>query len=374
MYMQIPWREILFYSFFFVTIIQIFYYLFFFRRLAYFRPDSGTVRQQQPVSIIICAKNEAARLEANLPKVLQQNYIGAYEVIVVNHNSSDHTRQVLEEFSKTFKHLRALHITGESGEMPGKKYPLSTGIQAATHHVLLLTDADCVPASPAWLLKMQDVYSPGTEVVLGYGAYQKKRGLVNRLIRFDTFHTALQYLSYALAGIPYMGVGRNLSYTKTIFNTVNGFASINHTASGDDDLFISLTATGENTRIVIEKEAITLSQPEETFVAWARQKTRHFSTGKHYKPVHKLLLGLYSMSHFLFYPLFVSASFFYNWKLSLALYFTRFIIQAIVFYRSMKKLDESDLFPWWWLFDIWMFFYYFIFANTLWKKPRKTWK
>ena len=61
---------------------------------------------------------------------------------------------------------------------------------------------------------MQDGYRPGIEVVLGYGAYKKYPGFLNKLIRFETFHTALQYFSYALAGKPYMGVGRNLSYRK----------------------------------------------------------------------------------------------------------------------------------------------------------------
>ena len=78
---------------------------------------------------------------------------------------------------------------------------------------------------------MQDAYAEGIEVVLGYGAYHKRPGMLNKLIRFETFHTALQYLSFALAGMPYMGVGRNLSYKKKLFLQSKGFSSINHTAS-----------------------------------------------------------------------------------------------------------------------------------------------
>jgi len=40
----------------------------------------------------------------------------------------------------------------------------------------------------------------------------------------------------------------------------------------------------------------------------------------------------------------------------------------------MKKLNESDLFPWFILLDIWMAVYYIIFAPALWKKPHKTWR
>jgi hypothetical protein len=209
--------------------------------------------------------------------------------------------------------------------------------------------------------------------VLGYGAYYKKPGLLNKLIRFDTFHSALQYLSYAMAGIPYMGVGRNLSYKKALFFKHKGFSSINHVASGDDDLFISLAANRKNTTVVIDNDAFTLSEPRKTFGSWVRQKTRHYSTGKYYKPVHKFFLGMYSFTHFIFYPLFVASMFFYDWRIVLGIFLVRFILQAIVYYKSMQKLNEKDLFAWWWLLDIWMFFYYLVFANSLWKKPRQTW-
>ena len=98
----------------------------------------------------------------------------------------------------------------------GKKFPLSIGIKEAKHEIVLLTDADCVPASEHWMFKMQDAFSNGVEVALGYGAYTKMPGLLNKIIRFETFHSALQYLSYALAGSTYMGVGRNLSYKKDL--------------------------------------------------------------------------------------------------------------------------------------------------------------
>ena len=119
---------------------------------------------------------------------------------------------------------------------------------------------------------MQDAYDEGVEIVLGYGAYHKRPGLLNKLIRFETFHSALQYLSYALAGIPYMGVGRNLSYKKELFFNSKGFSSINHIPGGDDDLFINKVATATNTRIAIDADAITLSEPKKTFGNWLRQK------------------------------------------------------------------------------------------------------
>ncbi len=373
MQVKINWWEVIFYSFSLVTAIQLFYYLFFFRRLAFFVPKQKEKSQQHPLSVIICARDEAANLAKNLPGVLVQTYPTTHEVIVVNHNSQDETPYFLEGLKKTFKNLQIVNLIQEAKGIPGKKYPLSIGIKEAKHEILLLTDADCVPASEFWIQKMQDAFEEGIDIVLGYGAYYKKPGLLNKLIRFDTFHSALQYLSYAMAGMPYMGVGRNLSYKRALFFKHKGFSSINHVISGDDDLFISLVANKKNTAVVIDEEAVTLSEPRRKFSGWIRQKNRHYTTGKFYKPVHKFLLGLYSFTHFLFYPLFVAAIFFYNWKIVLGIFLVRFILQAIVYYKSMQKLNEKDLFMWWWLFDIWMFFYYLIFANSLWKKPRQNW-
>ncbi len=373
LFWSFPWLELFFIVFCLITLVQLFYYGWFFRRLAFYTPLSKAHSQQHPVSVIICARDEAARLVTHLPGSLVQSYPSSHEVIVVNHNSQDDTRFLLDEFKKTFKGLHIVNLEHEAIGIPGKKYPLSMGIKEALYEIVLLTDADCVPASEFWMQKMQDGYRNGIEVVLGYSPYKKSAGFLNKIIRFDTFHTALQYLSYALAGLPYMGVGRNLSYKKDVFFRNKGFSAINHVAGGDDDLFINKVATKENTAVVIDPDTFMLSEPKKTFPEWFRQKSRHYSTAKYYKPRHKLLLGLYSATHFLFYPLFIT-SLFVNWKIALIIFGIRFIIQGYTFQRSMKMLGEEDLFPWWWLLDMWMLGYYIIFSSTLWKKPRKAWK
>jgi glycosyltransferase involved in cell wall biosynthesis len=373
LYQSIPWLELFFIVFCLITLVQLFYYGWFFRRLAFYSPAEKDQSQQHPVSVIICARDEAARLVTHLPGALVQTYPSTHEVIVVNHNSQDDTRFLLDEFKKTFKGLHIVNLEHEAIGIPGKKYPLSMGIKEARYEIVLLTDADCIPASEFWMQKMQDGYDNGIEVVLGYSPYKKGSGVLNKLIRFDTFHTALQYLSYALAGQPYMGVGRNLSYKKDVFLRNKGFSAINHLPGGDDDLFINKVANKDNTAIVVDKDTFTMSEPKKSFGEWFRQKTRHHSAARYYKPLHKFLLGLYATSHALFYPLLI-ISLFFDWKVALSLYGARLIVQGIVFQKSMRRLGEEDLFPWWWLLDIWMFLYYLIFSSAIWKKPRKSWK
>lgn len=373
--LEIPefWRLFIFTFFCIVIAVQLFYYFYFFNRLAHFEKPIKNASQQYPVSVIICAKNEAENIVNNLPGILSQDYRTTHEIILVNDNSSDETKYLIEEFQKSFKNLQQLSLKQEAKMIPGKKFPLSMGIRSAKHEIVLLTDADCMPASEHWLYKMQEGFDETIHIVLGYGTYKKKGGLLNKLIRFETFHTALQYLSFALAGKPYMGVGRNLSYKKQLFLNNKGFSAINHIPSGDDDLFIGMVAKKGNTAIVVDKEAHTISEPKTSWREWQKQKNRHFTTAKYYKKNIKLWLGAYTLSQILVYPAFIAAILCFNWYIVLAIFILRLIVVAFNWKKTMHKLNESDLWPYFLLLDIWMFLYYLLFTTSLWKKPSKNW-
>ena len=364
---------IVFILFCIVATIQVAYYLILFRKLAVYKAPTKTNSIEQPVSIIICARDEASNLVKNLPGILVQDYRTTHEIILVNDNSTDESKYIVDEFKKSFKNINHIELTQEAKLISGKKFPLSMGIKSAKYETLILTDADCVPASEFWVQKVQDTYDDGIEIVLGYGAYHKQPTLLNKLIRFETFHTALQYFSYALAGMPYMGVGRNLSYKREVFMKNKGFSSINMIPSGDDDLFINKVATKTNTAIMIEPESHTLSEAKKTWREWMRQKYRHYTTSKYYKPKHKFLLGLYALTLGLLYPFFVASAVLYIWWIPVSILGFKLLVQGIILYKSMKKLNESDLWPMYILFDIWMFFYYIISASALWRKPKQNW-
>jgi len=371
---NLPVSNILIGAFACMIAIQLFYYLFFFLRLAFYKKPKKAVHVEHPISVIICARDEAENLANFLPGVLVQHYTTTHEIVLVNDNSEDESKYLLEEFKKSFKNLNVVALTQEAKMINGKKFPLSIGIKSAKHETLLLTDADCYPASENWMQLMQDGYDDDIEIVLGYGAYKKKPGILNKLIRFETFQTALQYFSYALAGMPYMGVGRNLSYKKDVFLRNKGFSSINQMPSGDDDLFINQVAHKKNTAIVIDKDAHTISEPKTTFHDWMSQKYRHYTTSKYYKKQHSFLLALYAISQFLLYPLLIAALIISKEYILLAsLWGARFLIQGVVLRITMKKLNELDLWPWYLFFDIWSVFYYLFTLHSVWKAPNKNW-
>ena len=357
-----------------IMAIQVFYYLFFFLRLAIYKKPKKDFYVEHPISVVICARDEAENLANNLPGVLVQDYNTTHEIVLVNDNSEDESKYLIEEFKKSFKNLNPVTLTQEAKMISGKKFPLSIGIKSAKNETVLLTDADCVPASEHWMKLMQDGYNDGIEIVLGYGAYKKKPGLLNKLIRFETFQTALQYLSYALAGLPYMGVGRNLSYKKEVFLRNKGFSSINQIPSGDDDLFINQVANAKNTAIVIDHEAHTLSEPKTNFNAWMNQKYRHYTTSKYYKKSHSFLLALYAISLFLVYPISIAALLISKEYILIgSIFAVRLIIQGTILRSTMKKLNELDLWPWFIVFDIWSIFYYLFTLPSVWKAPQKNW-
>ena len=371
---NLPVSPILIGAFACVIAVQLFYYLFFFVRLAIYKKPQKAVHMEHPISVVICARDEAHNLAMNLPGVLVQEYSTTHEIVLVNDNSEDESKYLLEEFKKSFKNLNVVTLTQDAKMINGKKFPLSMGIKSAKNETLLLTDADCVPASEHWMQLMQDGYDDNTEIVLGYGAYKKKKGLLNKLIRFETFQTALQYFSYALAGMPYMGVGRNLSYKKEVFIRNKGFSSINQMPSGDDDLFINQVANRKNTAIVIDHDAHTLSEPKTSFNEWMNQKYRHYTTSKYYKKQHSLLLALYAISQCLVYPILIAGLLFSKEYILLAsLWSVRFIIQGAILRSTMKKLNELDLWPWFFLFDLWSIFYYLFTLPSVWKAPNKNW-
>jgi glycosyltransferase involved in cell wall biosynthesis len=296
-----------------------------------------------PVSIIICARNELNNLQKNLPTILSQNYFN-FEVIVVNDQSRDESAFFLNELSKKNKNLVIVDIDDFVTHREGKKFALTLGIKTAKHEHLLLTDADCMPRSKDWVKQMCSNFND-SNIILGYGSYERKKGLLNKIIRFDTFNVAQQYLSFALAGQVYMGVGRNLAYTKSLFFDNKGFANHIHLPSGDDDLFIQEIAPKSSVTIELSEESHSISEVMENWKDWIYQKRRHLSTSPLYKTKFKVLLGLYPLAQLLFLLSIVNLSILSaDLLLIVFLLVIKLVVSYIVNYKTMKRLNVFDMY------------------------------
>jgi glycosyltransferase involved in cell wall biosynthesis len=335
--------QILYYTFVIAFSIQMLYYFFLFFRVVFFKAKKTKSKAVKPVSVLVCAKNEVENCQKYLPYILAQDYPN-FELVLINDGSTDATLTVFEAFASKHKDIKIVNVLENERYWGTKKYALSLGIKAASHEHLLFTDADCKPSSKHWITAIMDTVSNKKQLLLGYGAYKKQKGFLNKLIRYETLFTALQYFSYQLAGIPYMGVGRNMLYTKTLFDTNNGFYTHMNIPSGDDDLFVNEVATKVNSVIVIDKDAFTISKPKATFKAWFRQKRRHINTASHYKKTHQLLLGMHYISLvFLWISAFVLLLFQFQWQTVGALFGIKIVLHYIIIYSTANKLNEKDL-------------------------------
>lgn len=358
------------------TLVQLGYWIILFRRLAGYREVSTSrieVDEKEPpsVSVIICVRNEEENVAKYLPHILNQKY-RSFEVVVVNDNSTDETWFRLLDFQKKYSNLTLLNVPFATP--PGKKAALAFGIRQARHDFLLLTDADCVPSSPYWIQEMQRCMGQ-KEIVLGYSPYQKRKGLLNMFIRFEAVYTAVQYFSFALAGHPYMGVGRNLMYRRKLFEGADGFSGHSDMASGDDDLFVNAVADRQNTAVCLSPDAFMYSRPKETWKGYYNQKIRHFSTGTRYRLYHQVLLGGLALSHFA-HIAGVAAGYFFekNYLLIIVLYMVRAVVVAGVYLSVLKRFRDETLWPWVLCMDILFPVYYALFAPGLLLGNRAIWR
>ncbi len=335
--------NILLYILLITAIVQLIYWLGIFAKLAFYQPDSNKHTTNKPFSIIICSHNECENLQRLIPALLRQKY-PCFEVIVVDDRSVDNTIVYLQKIYQTNKTLfNYLQIKQTPVGFNAKKYALMKGIEAAKFDYILLTDADCYNKSDTWVHEINQAYQHNSiEIVLGFSPYEKKASFLNALIRFETLMTAIQYLSMAIGGKAYMGVGRNLSYKKIIFKKNKGFQGIENIIGGDDDLFINKVSNKNNVNIVIAENAQMVSLPKISWKNWFRQKIRHLSVSRHYASKIKSILAVFYLSYGIYYICLLSL-FFFNCHLfaMLAVYIIRILLIGYILHRCNKKLIQS---------------------------------
>ncbi len=183
-------------------LIQVFYYLYYYSGIIFYhrKIKKGKIEysaEKPPVSVIICAKNEAENLEAFLPLILEQHY-PEYEVIVVNDGSTDQSNDIIEKYKDKYPHLYHTFLPMEAKYMSRKKMCLTVGIKAAKYDNLLLIDADCEPAGKEWISSMVRNFTGKSELILGYGGHKPKKGLLNSFISYDILFIAIFMIHFWL--------------------------------------------------------------------------------------------------------------------------------------------------------------------------------
>ena len=340
-------------------IIQLLYHWGLFSKVAFYKNkrQPKTDGELEPISIVLCARDAYEYLTELVPVLLSQDYPD-FEVVIVNDCSDDETEEYLKDLERRETRIKPVQLKQHLNFFNGKKFPLSMGIKSAANDLIVLTDCNCMPTNDQWLRSLVNCYSKNTEVVIGYSPFVRKKGLLNQLMRFDAMQNALLYLSAALNGHPYMGIGKNLSYRKELFYRNKGFTSHYTTSVGDDDLFVSQVATKKNTEVLIDADNLILTTPTGNFHLWSRQKSARYSTVPQYNARARLMLSLFYVSQFLFYASFIAllalcanpaftitgGELFYI-PILVFFFLLRFGTQLFVYHKASKRLGEKGLLP-----------------------------
>jgi biofilm PGA synthesis N-glycosyltransferase PgaC len=359
----------------FFAVLQLLYHFLLYGKLLKKMDFRLEEQDWQPVTIVVCARSEYDNLQRLVPALLEQNY-PEFEIVLVDDASWDQTTSYLEELEKTNRNVNAVFITEEMKKnYLGKKLALSLGIKAAKHELLLLTDADCLPDSKDWIKHMVQPYhkDENIQIVLGYSPFNINNSFVNVVSRMDNLYTAMSYFSFAENRNPYMGVGRNLSYRKSLFFKLKGFASHLHIAPGDDDLFIRDAATAGNTAYTIHPDSFVNTDAKSSLQDWYRQKKRHNFVGKYYKRRHKWLLIFCAFTHVMFWLCFIANCFIYEslgWALIILTLFWWIKLPLLYFnFRKFRQASMAFMTP---VFDLFFVVYNVVFGFvTLFGRQKK---
>ena len=363
------------------VLIQLFYYLFVFTRLAFYGKSTNYGNEAPGVTVLVCAWNEKENLTELLPLLDAQEY-PEFEVILLDDRSDDGSEDFMRENIHSWKNIRYIRINDEFDHVTPKKYALTVGMKQAKFPVALMTDADCRPNSLHWITAMTSQINEEKNIVIGFSPYEKESGLLNWFIRCETFYAAVQYLSFSLSGLTYMGVGRNIMYKTQVFFANKGFYRHRHIMGGDDDIFLNEVSTSSNTAISIEPESFVYSKPKSTWSGWLRQKRRHLAVSQFYRKRNKIMLGVLSASHVavwllglltLAYAL-VGKDVLLLQELGVVVG-VRWIIQWVLFFIINRKLDNTVEWFSFLLMDFAFFIYYVFFGFFVMtrRKPRTSW-
>lgn len=342
-------------------VLQLIYIWLVFGKTAFYKKREQSEGKDEPVSVVVVARDSLSGLMRLIPALLRQNYPD-FEIVIVNNCSTDDTQLYLDDLERNEPRVKIVQLRQQLNFFRGKKFPLSMGIKSAKHDLLFFTDPDCEPVSDNWLSSMVGGYGKDTEIVLGYCPRRNKKGLFDKIIRYVDLIDGLNIVSFALLGHPYSADGKCLSYRKSLFYRGKGFTSHYTVSSGDDSLFVNDNANKKNTSVVIDSDnavkADTIS-----ILRWFMMKSYRCSVIPHYSFGTKLMLSLYPLTQMLFYASLV-ALLFLKPAFEIAampvlyipalvvLFLIRFVSQTVVLNKSAKRLGEVRLAPWFFFGDI----------------------
>jgi glycosyltransferase involved in cell wall biosynthesis len=332
-----------------LTLVQVLYLFIVYgaTRRRYLAEKKGklNVTDQKPgLSVVIATADQEEMLAKHLPRILEQDYPD-FEVIVVDDNSKDDTQALLERLAQQYPHLYVTHTSDSIRYISHKKLALTLGIKAAKKEWVVFTEANCYPTSQQWLARMAQHCTENIDVVLGYSNYERKPGVANWCMVYDTLLQQVRLIGLTLLGRGYMGIGRNMAYRRELFFTHKGYSRHLDLERGEDDLFIYEHIPAE--RITADFNADSVVRCASGSTTWKNEKLSRLFIRTKMKGMRPYLLSADTLTRTLLYATLSTGVIIgcieQRWMLvgaTTLLWLTNLGCRTFVFHRIASELGE----------------------------------
>lgn len=297
---------------------------------------SGKKYDQQTLtySILIACRNEEKNLPDLFHSLQRLDYpADKYEVILIDDDSADSTRDLIEDFCCKADNRQFLHLKRNNQTHSGKKAALQAAAEKARGEILLFTDADCqVPCG--WLQGYNQYFGAATGMVIGL-VMISLRGFT----RFRSLVTAAINAATAGLNFAFSASGGNLAIRKSVWEKIGGYESIAQHAAGDDKLMVRMIRESGWRINFNSGNPVLTSFPEPA--DFPAQQQRKFGKFSMHPPVYKAAAVLIFL-FYLYLPCYLAA---YQHPLTLLPYLAGLLIfWGVTLYKFEMKFQVCDIF------------------------------
>lgn len=230
----------------------------------------------EPISVVILAHNNAEALDLHLPAILTQDYEFGFEVIVVSEQGDLATEAVVSHYSNSPR-LRSTFVPAHSLFMSKQKLSVSLGVKAAKNEWVILLDAECTPQTDTWLKAIARNFGENTDMVIGYSNYAST---AKPFYRFVRLHTMCYLMNQARRGTAYRTNGTNIAFRKSMFVNGDGYRGNLQYRNGEYDFVVNKYAKQGNTLVETSYEG-SVREDAPTKKGWI-DKNMYYMHIRHY--------------------------------------------------------------------------------------------
>jgi len=311
-------------------------------------PVNNSIDKEVHVSVVIAVRNESSNIQKLLKQIINQDYNSSlFEIIIINDHSTDNTLKLINEFKANNLQIKIIIIEAKGS---GKKNALSEGISISSGELILSTDGDC-NVKPEWVKSVVDYYlATNKKVILGPVIYNNEKTYLQKLFSLDFISLVASGAGAVGVGLPLMGNGANLAFTRDVYFATKGEGNSEKYASGDDVFLIhnvSKKYGADAIGFLQNSNAIVSTNPPSNFSQFFKQRIRWASKASGYQLVWPILVAitvfLFNMSLFVI----LVGSLWFNWLLPVyfLIIITKFLIDTPLIFSFLSFAKKTSLKP-----------------------------